>query len=179
MTRSKQDSLNEKLMWASSWDNTRTVDLSTRGGWHSVSQCLELGADPNYEHGGYTPLITSANRNCFENVEILLKAGANIEKISHDGLSPLCNMIRYWRHDKNQYLMVKLLLDHGADPNHVSDGRYNALHYAVYENYEEIIPLLLKFGADKNIKNIWNETAIEMAKKSYGNKEKLLKMLKK
>lgn len=49
------------------------------------------------------------------------------------------------------YEAVKLLLDHGADPNLPSDGRL-PLSIAIFRNNKELVDILLEKGADPNLK---------------------------
>src|SRR4029078_3350357 len=53
---------------------------------------------------------------------------------------------------RNDLAMVKLLLDHGADPNLPEHGapRGHALWVAVYNRYREVARLLVEHGADPN-----------------------------
>ncbi len=51
--------------------------------------------------------------------------------------------------------IAKLLLDEGADvDNYNSLYGETALHTAAYENRQQIISLLLEFGADPSITNV-------------------------
>lgn len=48
------------------------------------------------------------------------------------------------------YRCVKLLLDHGASPNHGDKNNWTALHLAATEGHTECCHLLLEHGAKLN-----------------------------
>lgn len=54
--------------------------------------------------------------------------------------------------------MVKILLENGARVNTPGHENTTALHQAVLEGNTEMVKLLLKYGADKNARNIYGET---------------------
>jgi ankyrin repeat protein len=76
--------------------------------------------------GGLTPLLYATRSGCVECARLLLKAGANIERPTPEGVSPLMNAI-----DAGNYAVANFLLDQGANP-HLSDwwGR-TALYIAI------------------------------------------------
>lgn len=55
---------------------------------------------------------------------------------------------------KGNVTLVKLLLDHGADPNYLVDGKLPLLRIAVLCHQTESTRLLLQHGADPNAHNI-------------------------
>jgi ankyrin repeat protein len=60
--------------------------------------------------------------------------------------------------------VIKLLLDYGFDVNAVVPSLgYTPLHYAVWLNKPSVVPLLLRYKADKTIKNKEGQTPLEMA----------------
>jgi ankyrin repeat protein len=67
------------------------------------------------------------------------------------------------------------LIKNGAIVNHKGNGDMTALHYAAFANDPDKIKLLLDNGADKNIKDKNNETALELAIKH--NKENSIGVL--
>ncbi len=76
--------------------------------------------------GGLTPLMYAVRADCMACVQSILKAGADIQRPTPDGVSPLMSAIDNLRFDIANYL-----LDQGANP-HVADwwGR-TALYVAV------------------------------------------------
>ena len=64
---------------------------------------------------------------------------------------------------------MKLLLKHGANPNHLTTYYKIAslLHDAADNGREEIVKLLIENGADVNIKNHRKETPLDVAAQMY------------
>jgi ankyrin repeat protein len=63
--------------------------------------------------------------------------------------------------------VVKLLLDHGFDPNaKATRNGYTPLHFAVAANNVDAAKLLLRYGADKRIRCLKGLTPLDIAKQS-------------
>ena len=136
---------------------------------------LEFGVDPNIrtkDGYGYTPLSNAAINENLEIMELLLKKNAKVNSHSRVGLilssffseqkiyqrgyfslvnmlyctgvSPLLHSIHLNRID-----LVKLLLEHGADPNSCLVTS-SALGVAVYHQQFKIIDILLEHNASGN-----------------------------
>jgi len=98
---------------------------------------LERGADPNDGEVVYHAPET------YDNAVLTLLVDSG--KLTADGLATL--LLR--KHDWHDYGGVKLLLEHGADPNHLTRWGYAALHQALRrDNDLKIIELLLDHRAD-------------------------------
>ncbi|MEO8307637.1 MAG: ankyrin repeat domain-containing protein [Pseudomonadota bacterium] len=65
--------------------------------------------------GGMTPLLYAIRAGCMPCVQAILKAGADVQRPTPDGVSPLMAAL-----DNLQFDAANYLLDHGANP-HVSD----------------------------------------------------------
>ena len=102
-----------------------------------VRLLLERGADPN---DGETPYHSPET---YDNaaLQVLVESG----KLNEDSLATLLLRKADW-HD---YEGVRLLLEHGVDPNRITRWGYSALHQAVRrDNALATIELLLNLGAD-------------------------------
>ncbi|RYP08517.1 hypothetical protein DL764_001848 [Monosporascus ibericus] len=64
---------------------------------------------------------------------------------------------------KSHEVIVRLLLDHGADVNLVDLNGWTALHTAALQGHETIMKLLLEKGADINVKDCNGRTALHIA----------------
>jgi ankyrin repeat protein len=123
-----------------------------------------LARDPQlvnaYAEDGFQPLGLACFFGHYETAEYLVKAGAPLNSPSHNNLkaAPLHSATagRYER-------IVKLLLDHGADPNVREQNGFTALHAAAQNDDVEIIRLLLLGGADLTIKSTSGKTAMDIA----------------
>ena len=75
----------------------------------------QITSEPRAQYrptGGLTPLLYATVSGCLDCVKSLLKAGADINRPTPDGVTPLMNAI-----DNNHYDVANYLLDQGANPN--------------------------------------------------------------
>ena len=124
----------------------------------------------------WTPLIKSAFFGNCKCVEILVKAGADVNQAAKNGLTPLIASVAskpedceemiedagviytpvFHRHD----LCVNVLLIAGADVNSVNEHNQSALIFAVANGYTRCVELLIEAGADVNIVTDKGNTAL-------------------
>ena len=131
------------------WDGdlTRVRELIAQKG----PECVNWPTD----NSKTTPLfyaVKSDSRNAAGVARILLGSGADVNYVSdvdERGLSPLLAALV---EDGCQDIeVVRLLVAHGADVNyHGKDQGYTPLHYACLNGANEIVALLLDYGADVN-----------------------------
>lgn len=101
---------------------------------------LDRGADPNDGETAYHVVETDHN----DVMKVLLDSG------KMDAVNVNTMLLR--ETDWHDYEGVKMVLDHGADPNAITTWGKTALHNAVLSNNDiEIIDLLLDRGADPTI----------------------------
>ncbi|HEY7301441.1 MAG TPA: ankyrin repeat domain-containing protein [Xanthobacteraceae bacterium] len=131
-----------------------------------VQELVRAGADVNEaSKTGFTPLMFAAQHGEIgdagdvDAARILVSAGAQVNAVEPNSkLTPLI-VASGMVHTK----VVELLLDNGADPNHVEQIGYTALAWVVrdgtygidYANKDkvvDIVKLLLKHGADPNFR---------------------------
>lgn len=82
----------------------------------------------------------------YENINLLLDAGANIKLIDKFGSSVLHNLA--WGNNGNDTKIANLLIKRGADVNHRNNDGLTPLHVAVLAGRIKLIEFLLKNGAD-------------------------------
>jgi ankyrin repeat protein len=103
---------------------------------------LEYGADPNDEE---TPYHVPEG---YDNA--VMKAVLESGTLNQESLTTMLQRKADW-HDLNG---LKLVLEHGANPNAMTRWDHNALHQALRrDNGIQIIDLLLDHGADPALKN--------------------------
>jgi ankyrin repeat protein len=103
---------------------------------------LERGADPNDNEVPYHAPETDENGA----LRVLVESG----KLSDDSLATMLLRKADW-HD---YEGIKYLLEHGADPNHLTHWHLTALHQAMRrDNALENIDALLDHGGDPTLAN--------------------------
>ncbi len=114
---------------------------------------LERGADPNDEETPY---------HAAEGYDLtVLKVLLDSEKLNSTSMTTLLLRKGDW-HDTEG---IRILLEHGADPNAMTRWGYTALHQALHRDNRLVnIALFLDHGADPALKNIHNgRSGISMA----------------
>jgi uncharacterized protein len=156
------------LMWAADSASPTIVRLLVEHGAEVEVRAAvndwetQVTSEPRGQYrptGGLTPLLYAARADCTECVASILDAGANIDRPSPDGVTPLMIAIDNFRFDT-----AKLLLARGANP-HVWDwwGRtalYIATDMSSFSRRSrgepgeaaaiDVIRLLLDAGVDPN-----------------------------
>lgn len=98
-----------------------------------------------------------------ENVDKLrrfITDGGDENARNDDGLTLL-----QYAASKNRYIAATILLEGNADPNLPSKGthKYTALHYAAERDNAEMVKLLVKYRADPDKRDRYNQTPLHVA----------------
>lgn len=140
-----------------------------------VIKLLNDNAKPDGEDSDYIPLCMAARNESDDSVfvEVLLKAGADIEKKSEGGATALYMSILY-----SKETITRFLLAHEANPNILVAPAHRTLLHIITLTGDDTrrligIPkvpatfaqLLLDHGAKTNIKDDNDMTALDLAKK--------------
>ncbi|KAL4774862.1 ankyrin repeat-containing domain protein [Aspergillus nidulans var. acristatus] len=104
-----------------------------------------------------TPLLIAVENGRRDTVRRLLEAGASPNLADDEGRTPLSSAFFHGK------LMVQLLLSYGADVNEINSLGQGVLHKAVIYYCAEVIPTLLEFGADPNLRDARDCTALGVA----------------
>lgn len=126
---------------------------STR--WFDENMPFELGLGHPLEYAIYwSPLAF---------ISTLLDAGSDPNHEDHAGFPSIIAALSTERPDRLE--IVRVLLEHGADPNMRGVNDWTPLHYAVSRRDAEAIGLLLASGADPSLRTRIDdyETALEGA----------------
>jgi ankyrin repeat protein len=116
---------------------------------------LDIELESNY---GSNALIFACESNLINNVNILLKNGANINHMSRDG-----NALHIA--SQNNFIdLARKLIENGIDINAISPFGKTALHYACEIHYFDMAELLVNNNADISIKDKNGKTALDIAK---------------
>jgi ankyrin repeat protein len=135
----------------------RNGDLAT------AAECVRAGADVNrFTRDRLTPLMIAAGLGQSQMVELLLTAGAQVLAVEpRAGATALHKAALSGNLD-----VIALLLDHGAFIDQQSPILgHTALMDAIVYKHEDAVRLLLRRGARTKIRNHWQETALDIARR--------------
>jgi ankyrin repeat protein len=123
----------------------------------SARLLLRMGANPDYAHNNYRPLMHAVENQSHEMVKLLLKykADPNAKPIVEFPLSIAVQL--------GNYEIAYTLLNHGADPNLKNKGKPSALILACQQGDFDIASMLLNFNAQLEQKDADQNTALHHA----------------
>ena len=129
----------------------------------ATTTLLRAGADVNRrDPAGFPPLLLAAGLGQAQLVELLLTAGADVLALEpRMGTSALHKAAQAGHVD-----VLNLLLDHGAFPDQQSPVLGSTpLMDAVEYQHEAAVGLLLRRSARTTIRNHWQQTALDLARR--------------
>lgn len=121
---------------------------------------IQEGADPNYDARCYSPLCIAAANDAVECIYILLKHGADIDKIrggDTEGFTALFIAIT----NKKEVSAI-FLIQEGAQINISDEEGYTPLHYAVMNGCISVAECLLRHGANLKAVSKKGETIFDV-----------------
>lgn len=107
------------------------------------------------DRNGYTPLHYAVLYNQPEMVQALCQKNVNLNMQNKFQHGPL-----HYTYDSD-IIILKMLLEFGANANLQNDCGATALQDACYLGLQNNIELLLNYGADETIKNNFNQTVFD------------------
>jgi uncharacterized protein len=121
---------------------------------------VEAEADPEVvDAEGLSPfLLIKRHVGRVDSAEILLKAGANVNRLGPNGYALL-----HYAASVGHVGLLKLLLSHGAEVNVRGPSGDTPLHYAIRGGVAEIVKGLLDAGADPNARNDAGQSPLDLA----------------
>lgn len=132
-----------------------------------IEQGLDIEAQNN---DGQAPLLSAFNFYTCPNINILdllLKKGSNKNDKTKDGNNLLHLAIQADKNEDNKIALVKYLIEQGINVNEQNNDGYTPLLLAVvYAKNTKLLDLLIKNGADKNIKTNAGETMLHLSTKN-------------
>lgn len=169
---------------ASEWSGSELNKAVIYSDAKKIRKLLKQKTDVNEKDSfGNTPLINavarriaepndeSAEKNLqkarsdakiqLEIAELLLKNGADANVKGFEGRTPLINAVI--ADESVAVRLINLLVQNKENVNAQDNRGFTALMEAARTNRIEIIKILLKSGADKNLKNCENQTAASIA----------------
>ena len=139
-----------------------------RGNVEKTKEFIQSGQDVNMkDKEGFTPLFHAARNGHVEVVKVLIKNGAQVDEVNNEmtKIRPIFGAIQ-----GNHFEVVKLLIEVGSDVNKEMFLGATPLIMAIGSKDTGIIKLLLKKGADPDLKNWKGQSAIEVAETLGKNK---------
>lgn len=122
------------------------LELSQGGG---ASAQPAQSAQPEQTDGDR--LIAAISFDDNQAVKDLLKAGADPNSLSTDGILPLQIAVLLGKDSPTGYGLVKLLIDHGANPNQLDTKGLTPMDEAAKHGTEAIMTVFLDAGGDPNL----------------------------
>ncbi|KAK9874493.1 hypothetical protein WA026_002844 [Henosepilachna vigintioctopunctata] len=130
---------------------------------------MEYDADINaINEKGATPVHSAVNANCGLLVDVLLKEGADINIKDNTDIygNTAFHLVNIGKSTGKMKKFVRLLMEYDADINAINEEGPTPVHTAVNANCGLLVDVLLKEGADINIKgnmgiNLRNQLIIQ------------------
>lgn len=157
-------------------DKTVAINIFEAAATGKINNIIRLLArDPQlvnaYAEDGFQPLGLACLFGHYDSAEYLVKVGASINALSKNKLkaAPIQSAAAGGHHQ-----VVKMLLEHSADPNIRERNGYTALHAAAQKGDEEMIRILLYGGADLTLTSNDGKTALDLAMEGGHDRATLL-----
>lgn len=142
------------------------LEAANKGDSKKVRSLLAAGVDANVkDQGGKTPLIHAALRSHLEIVTVLLEHGAQADLADRQNTTPLIAAVLSYANNQDVAQieqMVEVLVAKGAQINAQNIGGQTALMFAANMGLVGVTQKLLKAGANDQIKNCFNQKAIDL-----------------
>ncbi|KAJ3526618.1 hypothetical protein NMY22_g10093 [Coprinellus aureogranulatus] len=118
-----------------------------------ISGCVKYGVDVNLEaHDGMTALEVTILEREWVLVRSIVEAGADVNQRCGPGEYSKTAALREAYGEGAPTSILELMLEKGADPNtQAGYSKNTCLHEACNEGREEVVSLLLKYGANPDI----------------------------
>lgn len=113
-----------------------------------VQYLLEEGGAVDAPEGWNSPLHRAARNGHVAVTDILIKAGADLNKPGDGGVTPLHAACRF--RDEDNAAVVKLLLRNGADPTIESDSGRTAKDAVVYRKSKSCLQVINQYDDSEN-----------------------------
>jgi uncharacterized protein len=157
-------------------DKTVAINIFEAAATGKINNIIRLLArNPDlvsaYAEDGFQPLGLACFFGHLDSAEYLVKAGAPVNALSHNelGAAPIQSAAA-----GGHRRIVKMLLEHHADPNIREQGGYTPLHTAAQNGDDEMVRILLYGGADLLLTSDDGKTALDLAMAAGHEKATLL-----
>lgn len=159
--RWKQELEKSKITATSeNWETVLTISLE--GGFPEVAESILMTRKPDLSIQGYRALRFALIKGYVRVAKLLISQGIRIEEFQ-----PIYVELLRLHLDKNateNKEMVELLIEYGADVNHIDQTGNTPLMHAVIGGKPKIVEYLILKGANQDLKNPQSKTALDIAK---------------
>jgi len=151
-------------------NDTKVVEKLLAGEYRNSPLINEKGG-----RNGSSALHLAAFNGNVEVINLLLNAGAFVDQLNNDGMTPLHmvanngNAILFNTHGLLNGEAFQVLLDAGAKVNSIDKYGCSALHLAAGNGNVEAVKVLLNAGADENLKTKHGESPFDCAKQKINH----------
>lgn len=147
-------------MTVKNWYGTALHCAAESGQVASIIELLSSGLDVDIkDRGGRTALHCATTQNHVRAMQALLDRGANVDALSDRGYTSLRLAVMWERPLK----VVQTLLTNGADTEELQGNiGFTVLHHAAGMNLEQILTLLISYGADVCARYTHGGTALHL-----------------
>ena len=150
-------------------DDARTplYTASIDGSVDTMQWLLNHGASPNARSSPLlgTPLRIAAYHMYLDAVQVLLKHNADLNLQDYFGKTPLYEILNNGdsSREEERVTIMRLLLEHGADPNRCANDLRTPLHEASSRGQVKAARLLLSYGVKIDEKDDTGRTPFQLA----------------
>jgi ankyrin repeat protein len=146
------------------------------------------------DSSGYTPLMDACARRSMEMVKLLVRLGARVNEknkyLYGGGYSALSyallqrtvpkyhNKSEFDKASRESFIIVKYLIQKGADPINASPDGTTALMMAVQQGNVDAVKFLLEHGANPSAVNLSGYNALKFAEEVTQNRDEIVILLK-
>ena len=117
------------------------------------------------EKNGYTPLLHACRTSRYDNVKLLIENGANINHKPRPGYAQAIHLACLHDYEDNINIVKYLLQVDASLIDSKGNGSKTPLHYAVENNCEDIVQLLVRSNAKINAVDKFKRTPLLIAAK--------------
>ncbi len=143
-------------------DETPLMLALNKGDLTLAQALIDNGADVNRKSKGITPIAQAVTDNNVKAVALLIRNGADPSQANDDGDIPLYIAVR------SGYNVIAGILLYKSnkpekDANWKTDMGETLLNIAIEQEYDQVVRILLDFGADPNLEDFMENTGLNIA----------------
>ena len=132
---------------------------------------LQNGVNPDLpDNEKNSPLMIAAQQGNDEMIQLLLEYQAGLEKVNKQNFTPLAHAIRY-----DQESSAILLIDSGANVNHMISSKENLYDLAMRQNHKSILNKMKEHGAAPTKRPHFSELQLAWGN-SFRNNEHMMQV---